>query len=156
MNIDTIISFLQRIIPFCLAFDALFIGLMIYRQIASNATRDWLSAPGKILSSRVSYKKSGTRNTFPWVTYAYEVDGKPYQCETVAPGVISTFGAKYARKIVARYPSGSNVTVYYNPKDPAQAFLERYAIAQAEEWKWLILPNLLPLIVLLYKLAAPR
>jgi hypothetical protein len=149
MSTEAILSFIRQLIPFYLAFDGLVLAMLIYQQFASNATRDWSSVPGKVLASKVLYKSGTRRSTSPAVTYTYEVAGKAYKGETILPGWIKSSGQKYAQKIVARYPKGEEVTVFYNPKDLSQACLERYSLAQAPEWKWLI-PNLiLPVMVLL-------
>jgi hypothetical protein len=147
MTLNAILSFVRQLIPFYLAVDGIVFAMMLYQQFASNATRDWPSVPGKVLTSKVVYKTSSNRSTRPAVTYTYTVAGKTYQGETIRPGWIKSSGQKYAEKIVRRYPKGAEVTVCANPENPSKACLERYSLAQAPEWKWLIPNLLLPLIV---------
>jgi hypothetical protein len=149
MTLAAILSFVRQLIPYYLAFDGLVFAMMLYQEFASNATLDWSSVPGKMLTSKVVYKSGANRYTSPAVTYAYEVAGKAYQGETILPGWIKGSGPKVAQRIVARYPKGAQVTVHYDPADPSKACLERYSLAQAQEWKWLIPNLLLPLFVLL-------
>jgi hypothetical protein len=138
MNIDATASFIRQLFFFYLAFDSIVIAMLLYQQSASKATRDWSSVTGRVLTSKVVPKSSSNRSTTPAVTYTYEVAGKIYKGETILPGWIQRSSPEYARKIVARYPKGANVTVYYNPKKPSEACLERYSMAKAQEWKWLI------------------
>jgi hypothetical protein len=130
------------------------IGVMLYKQSMTNAAKDWPSAPGKILGSRISYSNSTNKmNPSPWVTYAYDVNGKTYEGSVILPGWISESGREYSEAIVARYPRCTEVTVYFNPRNPEQACLEKYSLYQTKDWAILIAGNLLmPFVVLLYKL----
>ncbi|MGZ9235050.1 MAG: DUF3592 domain-containing protein, partial [Anaerolineales bacterium] len=55
---------------------------------------------------------SGTTN-YPVVQYSYQVGGQPYQSTKLAPG--PDVGGTGAGKVVARYPAGAQVMVFYNP-----------------------------------------
>ncbi|MBP8164743.1 MAG: DUF3592 domain-containing protein, partial [Anaerolineales bacterium] len=73
-------------------------------------------------------KTSGrSRTTYPVVVYQYTVDGKPFQCQTIKAGeqYLNVRLMGQVQETVNRYPIGSNVTVYYNPSNPAEAFLEK-------------------------------
>ncbi len=127
-----------------LGFNGLILGSMIYKQSMTNRTTDWPSTPGKVKSSRVSFQSSTHRvNGVPWVVYSYEVNGKKYKGSVIVPGDVTLAGNDYAEKIVARYPASSDVTVYYNPNNPEDAFLERYSSLDAGEWTALIGGNVL-------------
>lgn len=55
------------------------------------------------------------------MTYTYEVDGKPMSSKRVS---FEVFGEKFdAERVVARYPAGTRVKVFYNPEDPGRAVL---------------------------------
>jgi hypothetical protein len=144
------LSFVRQLIPFFLAFDGIVLAMMLYRQSASHATRSWSPVTGRVLTSKVVRKSGTNRYTSPAVTYEYEAAGKAYRGETILPGWIKNSGPRSAQRIVARYPKGAQVTVYYDPADPAKACLERYVLTQAQEWKWLLPNILLPLIVYLF------
>jgi hypothetical protein len=126
MNTDEIISFLKQLILWMFLFDLLMVGLVIYLQVAANAVKDWPSVPGKVTSSRVSYDSSSSENgAVPFVTYTYEVQGKTYKENRISPGILTVAGETSAEKVVALYPKGKEVSVYYNPKNPAEAYLEK-------------------------------
>ena len=54
----------------------------------------------------------------------------------LAPG--PEVGGTGARKVVARYPAGAQVMVFYNPQNPSEAVLERKAPAQWLMWLLLV------------------
>ena len=59
--------------------------------------------------------------------YQYQVDGKPYVGKVIKAGdqffSVRLYGE--AQKTIARYPVGAQVTVHYNPANPAESALER-------------------------------
>ena len=57
--------------------------------------------------------------------YTYEIDGARYQAEQLRMGAsIASSDTRAAERVIARYPAGHDVTVYYNPADPADATLD--------------------------------
>lgn len=150
------VSYFQQAIPWMILFSLLIFGMIAYLRIAANAAKDWPSVPGKITTSRVSYERiDGDTNETPFVVYVYEVDGKTYEAGSISPGILTLSNAE---KVVARYPVGSAVTVYYNPKNPSQAVLEKNSQAQIGGMCGvLIFGNLLiPIAVLLYDIVFKR
>lgn len=68
------------------------------------------------------------RSHWPLVLYEYEVGGVRYTSFTVKADERqgpSRGGIVYSRNLVSRYPVGAAVTVYYNPRHPPDATLER-------------------------------
>lgn len=57
------------------------------------------------------------------MVYDYAVAGKPYTGERISHTLV--FGSFYNDALLARYPAGAEVRVYYNPSRPEQAVLER-------------------------------
>lgn len=61
------------------------------------------------------------------VRYEYRVDGKLYTGDNLKP----SWGRSYTgtpgpqQKIVDRYPPGLTLPVYYNPRNPEKAWLEK-------------------------------
>jgi hypothetical protein len=109
------------------------IGYFLYRRNQqSTAYRQtaqaWPSTTGKVLVSSVQSGRRGRSGTkYPVVGYQYEVNGKSYTNQTIKAGE-QFFNARaigQAQATVARYPIGANVTVYYNPANPAESALER-------------------------------
>jgi hypothetical protein len=137
-------------------FNGIILGSMLYKRIMTKRAKDWPSAPGRVKSSRISYESSTEKtNGMPYVVYVYEVNGRKYEGSVIVPGDLTIAGNDYAAKIVARYPAGTNVSVYYNPSNPEDAFLERYSSSDAGDWPLLIGGNVLITIgVIVYKLVS--
>lgn len=98
--------------------------------------RHWPTAAGTIVTSKVESFKAlsggsgGTKTPVTMfraaVVYKYEAEGRTYQSSQVRREKIS--GAEQgAEAAAAKYPAGSSVTVYYNPKNAADAVLETSA-----------------------------
>lgn len=62
----------------------------------------------------------------PDITYAYEVDGQSYESDNVLPGDFRRWSTDrtWAENITGHYEVGQQVTVYYSPRDPSQAYLQ--------------------------------
>ena len=93
-----------------------------------RAAAAWSQTAGTVLSTTIRVRRVGqSRSEIPLVIYSYQVDGRPYQAHRVRAGdetgQIKVIGD--ASSMLDRYPVGSNVTVYYDPDDPANAALER-------------------------------
>jgi hypothetical protein len=109
------------------------LGFFLYKRnqqsnAARQAAQSWLSTGGKVLMSSVQSRRSGnSTSTFPVVVYQYEVNGKTHQNQTIKAGdqFMNVRILGQADATVARYPIGANVTVYYNPANPAESALER-------------------------------
>jgi hypothetical protein len=151
VNTNTIISFIVQAILFYLVFNVFVIGIMIYMQNASKAALNWPSVQGKIKSSRIHYRSSYSKaEPTPWVEYTYDVGGKTYKSMTISPDGMQTNNQQQAEEIVARYPKGADISVYYNPSNPSKACLEKKPLGLAQLWGVLIFGNLaMPFIVLL-------
>jgi len=95
-----------------------------YRQAAQT----WLSTTGQVLMSTVQSRRSGRSiSTYPVVVYQYQVNGKAYQSQTIKAGeqFLNVRMTGQAQTTAARYLIGAEVTVYYNPANPAESALER-------------------------------
>lgn len=112
---------------FMFIFDAIFLGIIFSTQRKVAQANSWPSTMGTILMSMVQWRASGSNSTsganYPVVMYSYQAMGQAYQGNKVAPG--PEVGGMGANKVVARYPMGAQVTVYYNPANPSEALLER-------------------------------
>ncbi len=88
----------------------------------AKASLQWPSVPGVVLSSelRVDRGSGNDPTTFtPVVTYSYVVNGQPLQCAKVR------YSSTTSKKVLAKYPKGCPVQVFYNPQSPSTAVLER-------------------------------
>jgi hypothetical protein len=118
--------------------NAIFLGVIFFMRRKMAAVSQWPSTMGTVNSSyleRRSSSESGSTN-YPVVQYAYQVGGQAYQNSKLAPG--PEVGGTGAGKVVARYPVGAQVMVFYNPQNPSDAVLERKAPALWLMWLLLI------------------
>jgi len=107
-------------------------GLQDLRR--ARASENWPEGKGKILYSKqdesVSVNKDEDGNTYRSTSYGgriiyrYEIGGKTFFSNTRRFGQLSGADEEWAQEILARYPLGEDVPVFYNPSDPQMAALE--------------------------------
>jgi hypothetical protein len=110
-------------------------GVVFLRD--ANASANWPTTPGRVENVRVTWDNVGSTQAAPEraysfiVTYSYAVAGEPYAGNRYSLGEGSTAtGRRFPSEEAARnaaaaaYRSGQDVTVYYDPADPAQAVLQ--------------------------------
>ncbi len=92
-----------------------------------RSSRGWRPTQGTITaaSSRRHSPSRGSTYYYPVVTYAYEAGGRRHTHDRIAFGIGPSSGHDTPERAAARYPVGSQVTVYVNPHNPADAVLER-------------------------------
>lgn len=125
---------------FFLVLNVIFLGIIFFMRRRMAAVSQWPSTLGTVnasyLERRSSSSDSGSTN-YPVVQYSYQVGGQAYQGTKLAPG--PEVGGTGAGKVVARYPAGAQVMVFYNPQNPSDAVLETKAPAQWIMWLILII-----------------
>jgi hypothetical protein len=107
----------------------------IYKTLQVRAAREWPSTLGKVVisnselrqvkvldSERESGHKFEERN-FANIVYEYSVSGQKLNNNRVSIG--EDRGNFQVAETIAKYPAGNIVTVYYNPRHPREAVLER-------------------------------
>jgi len=107
------------------------LGSALRSKRLANASQSWQGTQGKVIESRVE-KRTSTDTTDGHsstsydaiVLYKYSVMGKEYSGDRVAFGVKNTNPGP-ANEVIKRYPVDTQVMVYYNPKKPGEAVLER-------------------------------
>jgi len=108
-------------------------GLMAYNKYAKR----WSAMSGRYSTQgRITWSQYLEENKRVLISYAYSVNGISYNGEI--PGVL--FNTK---KVLARYPKGKTITVYYAAKDPAYSRAEKppaYAQLVSSTLWYLILP----------------
>ncbi|MDH6260715.1 hypothetical protein M2427_004654 [Bradyrhizobium sp. BR13661] len=114
---------------------ALILVAAIVKTWQAREARSWPLVSGKVVTSiaelrevRVSddEREDGYRmesRNFANVTYEYSVGGRKLSCNRISIG--EDLGNFQVAEKLAKYPAGSIVTVYYNPKHPEKAVLER-------------------------------
>ena len=117
-------------------FVAIIIGIVaflygLYCLFRMFAFRKWESTEGKILESYKTTRKENFQ-TFEdaEIKYEYEIKGKIYRSSVIkASGDMSgdakKKGVSDIDRLLAKYPAGGRVIVYYNPSIPKMACLEQ-------------------------------
>lgn len=98
--------------------------LLRSRRTAEGEPRQsaWPHTRGTVLSATVQMSHTArARHESPLVLYAYQVDGQMFQGHRVR----ASGQCPNASEVIARYPAGASVVVYYDPTDPANSALER-------------------------------
>lgn len=115
-------------------FGGVFAVAIVVKWWEVRKAAKWRSAEGKVVVSGVRSWRRGPGDAGydfhdtemtnePDVQYVFRVGGKEYRGRRVTIGEkTSSFELE---AILARYPVGATVTVYYDPADPNQAVLER-------------------------------
>ena len=90
------------------------------RRLAS-ASRAWPAVQGEVVRSESIEMRAGYRNLVLMMRFRYEAKGQTYEGSRAA-----LYGITVRRDVedmLARFPVGAGVWVYYNPKRPRQAVL---------------------------------
>jgi hypothetical protein len=137
MRTDLIIAIV--IIAFVLLIlNVVFLGVIFFMRRRMATVSQWPSTMGTVMMSTIETRSSSDGSTdYPVVQYSYQVGGRPYQSMKIAPG--PEVGGTGARKVVAKYPAGAQVMVFYDPQNPSDAVLERKAPALWLFWLLLVI-----------------
>jgi len=108
-----------------LVFGLVLGGFGLYRYTMGKESVSWPMVKGKITYSRAEPKKVKTGHEYrPSVKYAYTVDGTSYKGNRITASDVYQKTLSGAKDILKKYPTGGEVSVYYDPADPARALLE--------------------------------
>ncbi len=109
------------------------VGYFVIRRLnqgqqAVVASQSWPSTTGTVIRAFAETSSSGDGiiSYYPRIIYEYEVDGQRYQGKDLrASDRFMTKGMPQIKvmEIVDQYPAGTQVVVYYNPANPAEAAL---------------------------------
>ncbi len=114
---------------FCLFVVANLVYALVKARNQAAGARNWARTTGRIVSSAVSRPalvgKGDETHATVEVRYQYRVGEKDYEGGRIRFGGRSGASAVIADRIVAKYPAGAVVDVYYNPVSPSRAVLER-------------------------------
>jgi hypothetical protein len=125
-ELGCVVGILLAVAAMVLLFSAIqwLIGLLTLR---------WPTTPGIVLDSYIEEgNMKGGRGGRPIVEYQYEVNGKTYRNNRIYVGSNTAMSAGGFSDILIqlearRYPAGKQVTVRYDPANPANAILESRA-----------------------------
>jgi hypothetical protein len=113
------------------------LGFGIISSMEAFYSRSWPNVEGIITLSQIdtylseSNTESDTGNIIktttmyhPQVSYNFQVNGQEYHGDVINLDDISTSDVQAAEKIIARYPKGKVVRIFYDPGRPEKAVLE--------------------------------
>lgn len=98
---------------------------IIVLQWKAWVVRGWASTTGMVLVSEVT-DEGPDGGCYPTVTYRYQVGGRVYESSRIAVAIGGrNVGVSYKKavRITARFPVGTQVPVYYHPKNPERSVL---------------------------------
>jgi hypothetical protein len=138
MNIDSTTLIVVGSICFsALLVDGILLGIIFVTRRKVAQASSWTSTMGTVTFSTVERRSSSDGYSYyPVVNYSYQVMGQPHQGNKIVPG--PAVGGSGANKVVARYPVGAQVMVYYDPNNPSDAVLER-GMPGYIKWLWITL-----------------
>ena len=119
-------------------FVTIFLGVGIFMLVKyfqdkkkAEESQAWSATAGQVTQSYV--RESQTRDDdgyltttyYPEVRYTYQVMGVEYAGDKVSFGGAVGGNRNKASEVVAQYPIGKNITVYYDPNNHEDAVIER-------------------------------
>jgi len=106
--------------------NAIFLTIIFFIRRRMATVRRWPSTLGTVMTSRLETRSTSDGYTdYPFVQYSYQIGEQTYQGMKLAPG--PEVGGTGAGKVVAKYPAGAQVMIFYNPQNPSEAVLETKA-----------------------------
>lgn len=107
-------------ILFIVIFAFFYLRIQLREWTLFRASDEWPDVVGKVTYSVAQYDSDGSS---PYIVYEYRVEGHLYKHHTRVQ-----FGSEYtseAESLVAKYPAGSDVIIYYNPDNPNDSVLRK-------------------------------
>jgi Protein of unknown function (DUF3592) len=98
-------------------------------QRRAQSIKSWPTTSGRILSATTQMRRrsgKGGYASYPHIMYEYTVGGRQYVSTRVTMGM-EMGGSLYTPRVLARYPIGATVQVYYSPENPSDSALEASA-----------------------------
>ena len=89
------------------------------------ASQEWSSSAGRVISSELHIAYGRRATYYPRAKYSYTVAGQNYTGERIAFAWRGVFDRQAAEKVVERYPPRQMVKVFYDPRQPDDATLDR-------------------------------
>ncbi|MBD3241160.1 MAG: DUF3592 domain-containing protein [Chitinivibrionales bacterium] len=118
----------KALILLLIAFWALSAYLFIDNHFRSSRSPSWLSTEGTVVATSIDERSSSEsvgREYHVYVKYIYVIDGEYYASSQVGFTFPFNYGDRAdAEKVVAKYPVGERVQVFYDPQRPQDACLE--------------------------------
>lgn len=130
MTLDQLFAVLMALA--LLAFG-LFLGVQAFTMLreqfrawrGAQRSKTWPAIGGSIEESKLTWQGVRSPRARPVVTYRYQVGGESYLGTRIEFSFARIYFTPEAQAVLERYPVGSEVTVYYDPADPAESTLEQ-------------------------------
>ena len=127
-------TILWIIAAFALGFGSIGVVGTARQLVRRQRSKSWPVAAGRVTHSEmtVEAKRSAKSDTTMYgarIAYTYTIGGVEYEGNQVdwLDDIKTNFDSP-ARKLVAKYPVGQLVNVYYDPADPKTALLEPWRL----------------------------
>lgn len=91
----------------------------------ARKSKAWAATDGHIEESKITWAGVRGPRAHPVVAYRYQVNGESYLGTRIDFSFARIYYTPEAEAILAGYPAGAQVTVYYDPHDPAESTLEQ-------------------------------
>jgi len=121
----------QNVKVICFGLTLLGIAAIYFGTVQFNKSQEakkWPQAKGVVVFSRVnSHYSTGQHATLmfsPDVRYQYSVNGQVYYSKSISFGDYSSSIYSQIKNVVDKYYVNEDISVYYDPANPAQAVLE--------------------------------
>ena len=129
--VAAVLFFFERIFPWVVTVSGMsIVAWGVQGLLMASDSVEWPRAQGTIMLSKVRVLESYGSNGLLEYTYSadiqyrFVVQQREYTGARVAYGDFSSGSSSRFEEIVARYPTGRQVEVYYLPSDPAECVLE--------------------------------
>ncbi len=111
-------------------------GIGLVRDARACAT--WPSAEGRIVSAEAeTVARDKSKRTYaPSVTYTFSVEGRQFNGSRVTLVPRNSINLASVQATLANYPVGGTVSVFYDPRDPANCVLS--TATNGNEWAYAI------------------
>ncbi len=113
-------------------FGAAVIVAGLHQSRLARETRSYTRTRGRIVRAEVEEiprpSEEGGPEFRPVVRYAFEAHGRTYESERMSIGSPAAAGTSYpqdAQRVIDRHPSGTEVDVWFDPRDPRRSVLVR-------------------------------
>lgn len=109
--------------------------LYFYRRAAvrSKAAESWSQTTGRVENS---FMQEVTEWPAPIVIYTYSVGDRAYRRSRVLFGGTGMMNPTAAEQVLASFPTGAEVPVFFDPKRPGQSVLLRVAAGADKRLLW--------------------
>jgi hypothetical protein len=98
----------------------------LFAWLGARDSRSWPVTSGTVEENRLAWAGTRAPRAKPVVSYRYQVGGKSYLGQRIDFSFAPIYFTDQAQAILARYPQGAAVAVYYDPQNPAESTLEQH------------------------------